>query len=411
MPRFTPFPALRYAARDVDDLVAPPYDVLSATDLDELNERSELNITHVDVPRESEGPGRYERAGSTLRRWIDAGVMEFDPEPTFTLYRMSFRDSTGAQRDVVGVLGGLEVGPYGECGVLPHERITPKASTDRLDLTRATRANMSPVWGLSLADGLTELLTEPAEEIATVTVDGVRHRVERVVDPDRIAAIAARIGSDDVLIADGHHRYGVAQRFHEEMTAPGSSTAAADPGGSDGSAHLPAAADGSAETLAFVSELVEDQLSVEAIHRLYREVDVDELVAALDAGFERSPAEAPTESTLATMDERGVLCLLHADGTAEWLTPRPGAFDGVRALDGAWLEHLLSGVDHTVTYQHGVERVVEEVAGGDARAGVLIRPVSVNEIERTAREGVVMPPKSTFFTPKLLTGLVVRPLA
>ncbi|MEP1122511.1 MAG: DUF1015 domain-containing protein [Ilumatobacter sp.] len=394
MPRFTPFPALRYCDATIDDLVAPPYDVLSDADLDALNARHEFNITHVDVPRESDGPERYERAGATLRDWIDAGVMAYDDRPSYTLYRLAFTDASGADRNIVGVLGGLEVGPYGECGVLPHERITPKASTDRLDLTRATRANMSPIWGLSLADGLTDLLTEPGEAVATVTIDGVTHTVERVGDPDRIAAIGAKLATDDVLIADGHHRYGVAQKFRDETRA---ATGREDTDAED--------------TLAFVSELVADQLSVEAIHRLYVDVHVDDLVAALDAGFDRSPAPAPDATTLAEMEERGALCLVRPDGSAEWLTPRPGAFDDVRALDGLWLEELLSGVEHSVTYQHGVDRVVDAVVHGDAHAAVLIRPVSVAEIERTAREGVVMPPKSTFFTPKLLTGLVVRPLA
>lgn len=394
VPRFTPFPALRYCDAELDDLIAPPYDVLSSAELDELNERSRFNITHVDVPREADGPGRYERAGETLRQWIDAGVMAFDDEPTFSLYRLSFTDAAGTDRNIVGVLGGLEVGPYGECGVLPHERITPKASTDRLDLTRATRANMSPVWGLSLATGLTELLIEPAELIASVTVDGVEHTVERVTDADRIAAIGAKMATDDVLIADGHHRYGVAQKFRDEMReATASTTTDAE------------------DTLVFVSELVDDQLSVEAIHRLYADVHVDELVAALDAGFDRSPADPPSANTLAEMDARGALYLVRPDGSGEWLTPKPGAFDGLRPLDGLWLEELLTGVEHSVTYQHGVDRVVDAVAGGNAHAAVLIRPVSVAEIERTAREGDVMPPKSTFFTPKLLTGLVIRPLA
>ncbi len=394
MPRFTPFPALRYSDRTIDDLIAPPYDVLSHEDLDALNQRDEFNVTHVDVPRESDGPGRYERAGSTLRQWIDAGVMEFDESPTYTLYRMRFTDSSGADRDIVGVLGGLEVGPYGECGVLPHERITPKASTDRLDLTRTTRANMSPIWGLSLADGLTGLLTEPGEPITSVTFDGVTHTVERLSDPERVAAIAAKVATDDVLIADGHHRDRVAQTFRDEIR---------DAAGRD---DTPAE-----DTLAFVSELVADQLSVEAIHRLYADIHVDDLVAALDEGFDRTPAGSPSASTLAEMDERSALCLVRPDGGAEWLTPKPGAFDGVRALDGVWLEEVLSGVDHSVTYQHGVERTVDAVVKGDAHAAVLIRPVSVAEIERTAREGMVMPPKSTFFTPKLLTGLVIRPLA
>lgn len=393
VPRFTPFPALRYSNSEIDDLIAPPYDVLSPADLDALNARSAHNITHVDVPRESGGPGRYDDAAAVLNGWIEAGVMHYDATPTYTLYRLRFTDASGADRNIVGVLGGLEVGPYGACGVLPHERITPKASTDRLDLTRSTNTNMSPVWGLSLATGLTELLVEPAELIASVTIDGVDHSVERVSDPDRIAAISAKIATDDVLIADGHHRYGVAQQFREE---------ARDATGSDST---PAE-----DTLVFVSELVGDQLSVEAIHRLYSDISLEALVAALDAGFDRSPAGIASASTLAEMNDRGALCLVHADGTAEWLTPKAGAFDAVRSLDGVWLEHLLAETDHSVTYQHGVDRVAAAVAAGDAVAGVLIRPVSIEEIERTAREGIVMPPKSTFFTPKLLTGLVIRSL-
>ena len=289
------------------------------------------------------------------------------------------------------MLGGIEVVDEGAGGVLPHERVTPKASTDRLDLTRATQANLSPVWGLSLAAGLTELLAEPGEPIASVTVDGVEHVVERVADPTRIEAIATLIGSDDVLIADGHHRYGISRTYRDEVRAAN--------GG------RPSPAD---ETLAFVSELVADQLSVEAIHRLYHDVSFDELVAALDTVFERSDAGTPDGATLATMEREGVLCLVAPDGTAQWLSPRPGAFDSVRSLDGAWLEHALADVDHTVTYQHGVDHVVEAVTSGTANGAVLIRPVSVAEIERTAREGALMPPKSTFFTPKLRTGLAIR---
>lgn len=390
MPRFTPFPALRYRDDDISDLIAPPYDVLSNADLDELGARSRFNITHVDVPRESEGAGRYDRAAVTLGEWIDAGVMSYDDGPTFTLYRMRFVDASGAARDIVGVLGGLEVVDEGAGGVLPHERVTPKASTDRLDLTRATGANLSPIWGLSLAVGLTDLLTEPGEPMASVTVDGVEHVVERVSDPERVAAIAAAVGSDDVLIADGHHRYGISRTYRDERRAAGDGSSPAE------------------DTLAFVSELVADQLSVEAIHRLYGGIDREVLVTALDTCFERSPGGVVDNSTLATMDADDVLALVGPGGAVEWLTPRPGAFEGVRSLDGAWLEHALRDVDHQVSYQHGVEHVVAAVDAGDAVAGVLIRPVSVAEIERTAREGLLMPPKSTFFTPKLRTGLVIR---
>ena len=178
---------------DLDAVIAPPYDVLSDADVDALEARDPLNIVHVDVPRG--GADRYDRAGPPLRSWIADGTMVRDDEPTFTLYRMRFTDAAGPARDLVGVLGGLEVVDEGAGGVLPHERTTPKASTDRLDLTRATDANLSPVWGLSLASGLTALLAEPGEPIGAVTVDGVEHVVERVTDPERVAAIREHLAA------------------------------------------------------------------------------------------------------------------------------------------------------------------------------------------------------------------------
>ena len=395
MPRFDPFPALRYAAADLGPLVAPPYDVLSERDVDELEARHPHNIVHVDVPRERDGAERYEAAAARLRSWIAEGVMVRDHEPSFTLYRMSFTDEAGRARRIVGVVGALEVVDEGAGGVLPHERTTPKASTDRLDLTRATAANLSPVWGLSLADGLTTTLAAPAEPVGSVTVDGVAHSVERVTDRGRIAEIAARVGGDDVLIADGHHRYSVSRTYRDEVRAR--------TGTSHSAAEL---------TLALVSELVEDQLSVAAIHRVYRSIDRSELLGALEAGFTTSPAGPVDSGTLAAMRSRGSLCLLDRDGNGTWLDARPGAFDSVRPIDGAWLEHLLATSGADVDYQHGVDEVRALMRDDPSVvAAVLIRPVSVSEIERTAREGLLMPPKSTFFTPKLRTGFVVRELA
>ena len=153
MPRFVPFRAVRYApGTDLTAVIAPPYDVLSDADVDALAARDEHNIVHVDVPRG--GPDRYELAGRRFRQWLADGVLVADDRPTFTLYRMRFTDAAGEARDLVGVLGGLEVVDDGAGGVLPHERTTPKASTDRLDLTRATDANLSPVWGSVAGPGL-----------------------------------------------------------------------------------------------------------------------------------------------------------------------------------------------------------------------------------------------------------------
>jgi uncharacterized protein (DUF1015 family) len=383
VPRFEPFRALRYADGDLSPLVAPPYDVLADADIDELQARSPHNITYVDVPRG--GEDRYGHAAKLLQSWRDEDVMRLDDEPSFTVYRMRFHDATGARRAISGVLGGLEVVDDGAGGVLPHERTTPKASTDRLDLTRATATNLSPVWGLSLARGLTDALEEEGEVLGSVVDGGVEHVVEQIVDPSRVERIRHIVGSDDVLIADGHHRYGISRTYRDEVRAATGST--------DTPAEL---------TLTFVNELVPDQLSVEAIHRLYGRLHPEFAKA-----FVLSDIARPTADTLAAMQRDGFLVLYTRDQTSR-LTPKPGAFDGVRNLDGAWLEAVLGDVD--VTYQHGLAETLAAVDEGRAEAAVLIRPVSVGEIERTAREGLLMPPKSTFFTPKLKTGFVLRPL-
>jgi len=394
MPRFAAFRALRYAnGTDLDSVIAPPYDVLSDADVSELRARSAHNIVHVDVPWAPVGQDRYAGAAALLRQWVDGGVLVRDAEPALTIYRMRFIDDDGRERLLAGVLGALEVVDEGAGGVLPHERVTPKASTDRLDLTRATRANLSPVWGLSLAIGLTELLSEPAEPVGCLVVEGVEHSVERVVDPQRIEAIGAVIGSDDVLIADGHHRYGVARQYRDQLRATGRAVAEID---------------AAALTLAFVGELTPDQLSIAAIHRLVTGIPGSQTDSVLARDFDVSPAPEPTPQLLADMSTLGRLVLLDGQRQAWWLTPKAGAFDGIRALDGAWLEHTFDGSGALLEYQHGLGEVRAALAEGRAERAVLIRPTSLAEIQRTAREGLLMPPKSTFFTPKLRTGLVVR---
>jgi len=376
-------------------VTAPPYDVLAEADLDALEARHTRNIVYVDVPRERDGVGRYEAAAERLHTWIAEGTMVADPRPSYTIYRMEFTDEVGRHRVISGVLGGLEVVDEGAGGVLPHERTTPKAKTDRLDLTRATGTNLSPVWGLSLAIGLTELLAEPGEPMGSFTdTDGVTHSVERVDEPSRIAAIGALVASNDVVIADGHHRYAISRSYRDEcrLQAPGT----------DGPWDL---------TLAYVNELVAEQLSVAAIHRLYTDIAYGDLREALGHSFDLAAAGKVTATTTLQMLERGALCLVDRNGDGTFLIPKPEAFIGVRDLDSARLEHALASTDHQANYQHGVEHVLDSVRTGTAEAAILIRPVSVDEIRRTATEHLLMPPKSTFFTPKLKTGLVLRSVA
>ena len=244
------------------------------------------------------------------------------------------------------------------------------------------------------------LLAEPGEPVGRVldadpsTGSGdVEHVVERVTDPERIAAIQAVLGADDVLIADGHHRYSISRTYRDEVRA------------ATGRTDTPAE-----QTLAFVSELIAEQLSVAAIHRLYADVTLTDLTAALARSFEiTADGAAGRRRPWPRWRTRASWCS-SAPGAWWRLTAKPQVFDQIRALDGAWLETALADVPTTVSYQHGLAETLAEVDSGRASAAVLIRPVSVAEIELTARQGLLMPPKSTFFTPKLKTGFVIRTL-
>jgi uncharacterized protein (DUF1015 family) len=208
VPRFEPFYALRYSDQtQLAALCAPPYDVLSDTDRQQLAVQSPHNIVHIDLPVAAPPSDAYANASRTLNEWINDGVLQRDEQRSLTLYRTSFIDTAGKSRNIVGVIGALEVVDEGAGGVLPHEQTTPKAKTDRLDLTRATDCNLSPVWGLSTKIGLSALLAEQGEPMGSVVdSDGVVHSVERIVDAKRIDSICAAVGSDPVVIADGHHR-------------------------------------------------------------------------------------------------------------------------------------------------------------------------------------------------------------
>ncbi len=392
-----PFRALRPEPELLASMIAPPYDVMNLDEVRRWRASHPANITHVDVALPEDGGDPYNTLARRVSDWITSGTLRRDGEPSLTIHRMSFIDAAGTARTISGVIGALEVTEGS--AVLAHERTTPKASSDRYDLTVATEMNLSPVWGLALGAGLTEVLRESGREahIAAMrdsAAGSVTHRWEVVDDPTRIMAIQEVIARDDVLIADGHHRYGVARRVAE-----------------DHGRRLP----GARHTLAFVSDLTEDQLSVAAIHRVYGGIDAADLRRCLESGYRlidggvldtaRGAASLPS-----AIAERGQPCLIGPDGSLTWLELDGDTLALVRDLDGARLEHLLADIDHEVQYLHDPVEAAEQVMNGRCSSAVLIRPVGISEITRTGRTGELMPPKSTFFSPKLPTGAVLRQL-
>ncbi|HTN79149.1 MAG TPA: DUF1015 domain-containing protein [Acidimicrobiales bacterium] len=395
MPRFEPFRGVLYDLEELDlaEVTAPPYDVIDDAEREMLGERSLWNVVHIDLPAEADGRDRYQNACFLLHQWLDEGVLLTDDEPAFYVYRMGYHDEAGHALQTAGVIGALELTEPGTNGVFPHEQTTPKAHSDRLEMLRSCRANLSAVWGLSLTPGLGALCELPGPPDARWTDDdGVHHRLYRVREPGVIAAIRDAVAASPVVIADGHHRYSTSLAYKAERGEPG--------GPPD-------------FVMAFIVELAPEQLHVLPIHRLLSAIDpAVDVLAALDPWFESFDAGpldgAPTIT--ARMADAGALALVRHDGL--WLLrPRIRAFDGVDDLDSSRLEAARGALGpHEIAYQHGVANVVARVVAEPGTIGVLLRPATVDQIAATAHAGKLMPPKTTFFAPKPKTGTVFRML-
>lgn len=398
MPTFSPFPGIRYGAHlDPAEVTAPPYDVIDADDRLALVARSDRNAVLIDLPVEADGSDRYATAATTFEAWQADGTLVTDDDPTFTVYRMAYTDDLGRPARTLGVIGALELSRPDEGRILPHEHTTPKAKTDRLDLIRATCANLSAIWVLSPVDGLTRLIepsTPPTQE--WTDDDGVEHAVWTITDPATLAAVSDAVGSAPVVVADGHHRYETSLAYRDERRTE----AGSDDPGSAGPAEA---------TMAFVVELVPDELTVWPTHRIIEDLDPSvDVAVALDEWFEVGDEVPLDPHTVDTMVDTGTLVLVTADG-ARALHPRPDAFAEVRDLDTSRVDAALAGLSsHTVRYHHDIDEVRDAVASGRAAAGILVRPATVEAIAQTADGGERMPPKTTFFHPKPRTGPVFR---
>src|SRR5437879_559132 len=213
VPDLFPFPGLRYqpaaTCADLGAVTAPPYDVIDEEGRARLEAAHPQNAVRLILPRDAEPGDRYQRARATFEQWRAEGVLASDA-PHLYVYRMAFTDESGAPRRMTGVVGALALSPPGEGSVLPHERTMPKAKSDRLDLLRSVRANLDPVWGLSLSSGLSGLF-EPViaaggPSASCVDDDGVEHCLFPVAG-DVVERIRAAVGAEPLVIADGHHRY------------------------------------------------------------------------------------------------------------------------------------------------------------------------------------------------------------
>jgi uncharacterized protein (DUF1015 family) len=434
MAEIQPLRALHYDLSVVGalgDVVAPPYDVIDTTQRAALIARSPFNVVAVDLPRaptagkggadgqesvEGERADPYRAAGELFESWQLQGAVVRDSEPAIWAHTQRYTGPDGVTQTRRGLFCRVRIEEYGPGRVRPHERTHPGPKEDRLRLTRATRANMSPIFSLySDPAGAAWEALEPATAQApwgeATDAQGTVHRLWRVADAGSIAAVQAAARGAELLIADGHHRYETASAYAEEV-------------GGEGDHRY---------VLMCLVALEDPGLTVFPTHRLVKGLDAarrEALAQALDRDFEL--AEVPLEQ-LAPPPGGGPLQLGYIDSRAQRplrLTLKdqaiadaalPGLSEAYRRLDTGVLEALLlkgalSLSDEDIShlrdfrYARDADEALELVRSGEYDAAFLMRPTPVAQVRDVAAAGENMPPKSTYFFPKLLTGLLFNPL-
>jgi uncharacterized protein (DUF1015 family) len=415
-----PLQALRYDLDRVrlEDVVVPPYDVITAADRDMYAARSEYSAVRLVLP---DSP---DRAGRLLYEWRRAGILAADAGPALWWHTQDYIGPDGAEGTRSGFLSAVRLSDYSEGRVRPHEQTHASARANRLELVRAAAANLSPVFGLydDPECGPRDTLrphASGAPEMEMTDADGTVHRFWRVGDPGAVAAVQEAMGDRSIIIADGHHRYETALAYRAERRVRDG-----DPDGDRPYDFI----------LMHLVNLHGEGLEIYPTHRVVmgrREV-TDEVLHAFDvseieappAQVEAALAAVPAE-TIAFAVWRGagrpaLLCTLRDRAAVTMAmsgTPAP-----VRKVDAAVLEAivlapLLGLLDpaqfattQNVRYVRELGAATAPVDGGDATAAFLLRAPTVDQVRAVADAGAVMPQKSTYFFPKLYCGFLINPL-
>jgi uncharacterized protein (DUF1015 family) len=413
-----PLRALRYDLRAVgslDAVAAPPYDVIDDAARAALVARSPFNVVEIDLPR-ANGGDPYLQAETTFEAWRQQGVVVKEREPTVWPIEQEFEDPAGDRHVRRAFLARVRVEDYGPGRIRPHERTQPGPKEDRLRLTRATRTNLSPIFSLfpDPSGAVAEALgpATAGDPFGSYTdAEGAVTRVWRCADEAAIEAVRAAVADAELLIADGHHRYETARVYAEEV-------------GGEGEHRY---------TLMCLCATSDPGLTVLPTHRLLTNVDDarrEALRAAIERDFEARPVEigeieppAGGERVelgyLDAFHRRPLRLTLRDPATADAALPdRSPAY---RRLDTALLEAIvlrgaLGMSEDDIARQDGVgyakktADAVAAVESGAADAAFFMRPTPVETVREVAEAGESMPPKSTFFHPKIPTGLVFNPL-
>ncbi|MCL1926533.1 MAG: DUF1015 domain-containing protein [Syntrophorhabdaceae bacterium] len=416
---------------NLSDVVAPPYDVISPEEREALYRRHSCNIVRIDFGKKEEGdtPGAdvYSRAALFFRDWRSNGTLTQDPAPSLYYYEQEFVIAGKRAYVRKGFLGALKLSPFGEGEVFPHERTLSGPKQDRLSLMRATDAHMSPIFGLysdpsnAVLKGLCAGM-RPKPDLSATDDLGVKHRVWVVSDAGAIRAAVENMAGKGVFIADGHHRYETALAFRDEMRSKhGSDTAAA-----------------YEHVLTFLCNMDDEGIVILPTHRGIHSLSgfsEEMFLSAVRRFLPVESREGSSEDAILAVEEagrRGKAIAWSAGGNRYHLITFPDidrfceanlskfplqlrSLD-VALLHGFLIEQLLGISAEAVTggkfvkYYKDPLKAAEDLSSGAIQLAFFLNAVTIPEFRDVSLSGHVLPQKSTFFYPKIGTGLLIFPV-
>jgi uncharacterized protein (DUF1015 family) len=414
MAEIQPLRALRYDPAVTDglqDVVAPPYDVIDAEQRAELAARSPYNVVAIDLPEG--GEDRYDRAAELLRGWEADGAVVQDEEPALWTLSQDYTGPDGRHRTRDGFFARVRVEDYGAGRIRPHERTHPGPKEDRLRLTRATRANLSPIFSLYSDPGgeAWAALADAAPWTETTDDDGTVNRLGRITDPQAIETVQRVLTDTELLIADGHHRYETARVYTDEIGGEGPHryvmmclVALQDPG-----------------LTVFPTHRLVNQLTSFKQEALAEALRRDFTIERLPGADQLAPSAGDTVRVgyIDAHFKQPFMLTLSDQAIAD--AALPDRAPPYRRLDTAVLEALVlkgalgmteDDIDHLngLGYARDFAQALELIETGSYDAAFFMAPTPIKRVREVAAAGESMPPKSTYFFPKVPTGLLFNPL-
>lgn len=391
MPRISPFHGLEFdtaVAGPLDQVTAPPYDVISDRRRLDYLRTSPFSVVHLDLAEGDDDPSvpdsRYARAGHLLQDWRLRGIVTRSPEPRYYAYEMAFVND-GRAHTIRGLLCAMDLEPWNGA-VVPHERVMEGPVHDRLQLLRATRTHMSPVYGTITGpcEPLADLLrgvSSTAAPSKTEDERGVTHSMWPIAADE---AIATWVAEDSLLIADGHHRYTTALHYRDERRRIDG------PGPWD-------------RVLTLVVDAAAERLPVLPFHRVQLAGSMPDITGHRIGDLASALAACSDDDVVAATARR------QPDGSIRYDTlPLTGPAPAVRALHEEFLDGHIP--EDGLRYVPDAPAAVEAVRSGEAVGAYLLPPTTPDRIRTVIERGERLPQKSTYFWPKPRTGMVMMPL-